>query len=772
VKRISFLNEVIMGHEDVVRILIVEDLPTDAELAEREARRALPESQFMRVETREGFLSALKSFSPDLILSDYKLPHFDGMSALRLALERVPETPFIIVTGSMNEETAVTCMKAGAWDYVIKEHVKRLGPAVLGALEQKRLRRERKQVEEALANEAIRRRILIEQSKDGIVILQQDGSVYEANRRFAEMLGCSPDEVLKLHVWDWEFLFPKERVLEMLRSVDEMGNSFETQHRRKDGTTYHVEISSNGALFAGQKLVFCVCRDITERKQAEEKHERMLAAIEQTGDVVLITDVEGTIQYVNPAFETSTGYTREEALLQNLRILKSGEQDAVFYRALWETVANGGTWKGRIVNRRKDGTGYTEAATISPVRDRKGRIVNYVAVKRDITEQLRLAEQFQQAQKMESVGRLAGGVAHDYNNMLSVILGYTELALRKMEPGSPFRGDLEEVRKAALRSADITRQLLAFARKQTIAPEVLDLNGTVEGMLKMLRRLIGEDIDLAWMPGANVWRVRMDPSQVDQILANLCVNARDAIADVGKITIGTGSITFDEADCVGHPGLVPGEYALLAVSDDGCGMERETLDKIFEPFFTTKGVGEGTGLGLATVYGIVKQNNGFINVYSEPGNGTTFRVYLPRFADQTVETKKETLAEMPQGRGETVLLVEDDPSVLGLTENLLGGLGYVVLTAGRPGEAIKLAKQHSGEIHLLMTDVVMPEMNGQELAERLRTTRRSMKCLFMSGYTANVIVHRGVLNEGVKFIQKPFPLRKLADKVRGALDEA
>ena len=515
-----------MEGSKVVRILIVEDVPTDAELAEREVRRVLPLCEFLCVETREESSRPLPLLAP---ISSCRTTSSLTLTACRRstwALAQVPETPFIMVTGSMNEETAVACMKTGAWDYVIKEHVRRLGPAVLGALEQKRLRRERREADEALANEAIRRRILIEESKDGIVILRQDGSVYEANRRFAEMLGYSPDEILKLFVWDWELSFSKERVLEMLRTVDKRGDSFETRHRRKDGTVYHVEISTNGAMFAGQKLVFSVCRDITERKEAEARHERMLAAIEQAGEVVVITDPEGAIRYVNPAFETTTGYTREEALTQNPRILKSGEHDAAFYGSLWAIISNGGTWKGRIVNKRKDGTRYTEEATISPVRDPSGRIVNYVAVKRDITEQLKLEAQFLQAQKMESVGRLAGGVAHDYNNILSVILGYTELALAKAGPDSPLRGDLEEVLKAANRSADITRQLLAFARKQTISPVVLDLNETVEGMLKMLRRLIGEDIDLAWMSGAGLWNIKMDPSQIDQIMANLCVNAR------------------------------------------------------------------------------------------------------------------------------------------------------------------------------------------------------------------------------------------------------
>ncbi len=422
-----------------------------------------------------------------------------------------------------------------------------------------------------------------------------------------------------------------------------------------------------------------------------------------------------------------------------------------------------------MVNKRKDGTLYTEEATISPVRGASGRIVNYVAVKRDITEHLKLAAQFQQSQKMEAVGLLVGGVAHEYNNMLSVILGYTELALDMLDPAQPLHADLEEIYKATIRSTVITRQLLTFARKQAIIPVVLDLNKTVESMLKMLRRLIGEDIDLAWVPEVGQCPVKMDPVQIDQILANLCINAKDAIADVGKVTIETGSADFDENYCAHHAGFVEGEYVLLAISDDGCGMDKDILDQIFEPFFTSKKLGQGTGLGLSTVYGIVKQNNGFINVYSEPGIGTTFRIYLPRYAGQAVDTRREKAAESPLNRGETVLVVEDEPALLTMDKMILEKAGYRVLAAGTPTEAIRLAEEHAREIDLVITDVVMPEMNGRDLAERLKSLYPRMKILFMSGYTADVIAHRGVLEKGVNFIQKPFSTKDIAVKVHEVL---
>lgn len=399
------------------------------------------------------------------------------------------------------------------------------------------------------------------------------------------------------------------------------------------------------------------------------------------------------------------------------------------------------------------------------------------AVVRDISErklaeeeQEKLREQLNQSQKMESVGQLAGGVAHDFNNMLSVILGYAELALRKIEPANALYKNLQEIVRAGRRSADITRQLLAFARKQTIIPKMLDLNEIMGGMLTMLQRLIGEHIELKWLPGNDLWPVMMDPSQVDQLLANLCVNARDAVAGAGKITIETGMVSFDAIYCTERAGFIPGDFVMLAVSDNGCGIKKDIVEKIFEPFFTTKDVGEGTGLGLATVYGIVKQNNGFINVYSEPGEGTTFRIYLPRMEGSVEEYRVDSAPEIPMGHGEIVLVVEDEEAILALSRTILEHLGYTVLTASSPRQALRQAVMaHDEGIDLLITDVVMPEMNGRDLAKEFEAVYPKIKVLFVSGYTENVIAHRGVLDKGVCFLPKPFSLEDLAAKVRETL---
>jgi len=487
-------------------------------------------------------------------------------------------------------------------------------------------------------------------------------------------------------------------------------------------------------------------------------------------------NLNGTVLSWNPSAEKIFGWTADEAVGKHLPIVPEDKQDE--FSELRRQIAQGDGFVGKeLIRRRKDGMCIHISLSVAPIRDEKGKTVGIMSAAEDITERKRAEEereklqaQLLQAQKMEAVGRLAGGVAHDFNNMLNVIIGYTELSLGQLKPDEALHANLVEVLSAAERSADITRQLLAFARKQTVAPKVLDLNETVEGMLKMLRRLIGEDIDLSWQPGSGLGSVNMDPSQIDQILANLCVNARDAIAGVGRLTIETANVHFDQAYCADHAGFVPGKYVMLAVSDDGCGMDRETLNNLFEPFFTTKEVGQGTGLGLATVYGIVKQNEGFINVYSEPDQGTTFKIYLPRHAEKADGLAAQPKEKIAASHGETILVVEDETTVLKLACIILEGLGYTVIAAANPAEGERLAEAHAGQIDLLITDVVMPAMNGRELSGRMHARYPGIKTLFMSGYTANVIAHHGVLDAGVHFMQKPFSRGELAKKVREALE--
>ena len=609
----------------------------------------------------------------------------------------------------------------------------------------------------------------------GIAITSPEKGWIEVNERICSMLGYTRAEILRM---TWSELTHPEDLTADAEQFDRLLSGQIEQYQmekrfiRKDGTVFWTHLAVGCVREADGRVnhVLALLDDIDARKQAEMERERLSVAIEQAAEVIVITDALGTIEYVNPAFTTVTGYSRAEAIGQNPRLLKSGQQDAAFYHDLWATLAGGKAWQGRFVNRKKNGTLYTEEATISPVLDAAGRITKYVAAKRDITEHLNLHAQLTQAQKMEAVGRLAGGVAHDFNNILQTILGDAELAIEQTAPADAIRRDLEDIRDAAHRAADLTRQLLAFARKQVITPRTLDLNATVEGILKMLRRLIGENIELNWAPGAGLWPVKMDPGQIDQILANLCVNARDAINGVGAVQIATQNTRVDELNAARHEDFSPGDYVLLTVSDTGGGMDAETRDRIFEPFFTTKPTSKGTGLGLATVYGIVRQNRGHIGVYSEPGQGTTFRIHLPRHADAEAAPRTDALANTAPGGDETVLLVEDDLPLLNLSGRILRGLGYTVLAANAPEAALRLAEEHPGEIHLLLTDIIMPGMNGRQLAEQLTARRPRLKCLFMSGFTADVIARQGILDEDVHFIQKPFSAADLAAKIRKTLE--
>jgi len=649
------------------------------------------------------------------------------------------------------------------------------------------LRRQVARQTEALRRSEGQFRSLVEGAPDAIFV-QTDLRFAYLNTAACRLFGAEAcEQLLSRPVMERFHPSIRDQVQKRIRLLNEKKQSVPRMEEiclRLDGSAVSVDVSAVPVHYEGKDGAMVFVRDITERKQAEhqlrksEEQYRLLA--DNIIDAIWTMNLDLVFTYVNPACIALTGYTPEEWVGSRLQDHCDEKNLEIMAGKVMEGLEGGPEFPGLVfeavmLKKNRDPVPVEIHGKI--IYDDSGSPVLMQGVTRDISERRqaeeareKLQSQLIQAQKMESVGRLAGGVAHDYNNMLSVILGYTEMAIDQVDPAGSLHADLMEVYNAGKRSMEITRQLLAFARKQTISPQVLDLNDTVEGMLKMLRRLIGEDIDLAWLPEARLWPVRMDPSQIDQMLANLCVNARDAIAGVGKITIETENITFDTAYCADHAGFIPGEFVMLAVSDNGCGMDKETLANLFEPFFTTKEVGKGTGLGLATIYGVVKQNQGFINVYSEPGKGTTFKIYLPRHAGEAEVTITETAAEIVLGRGETVLLVEDEPTIMAMGRVMLEKLGYQVLAAATPGQAMGLVSEHAETIHLLITDVVMPEMNGRDLADQLLALRPDIRVVFMSGYTADAIAHHGVLDAGVHFIEKPFSMKDLSVKIRAAID--
>jgi two-component system, cell cycle sensor histidine kinase and response regulator CckA len=634
----------------------------------------------------------------------------------------------------------------------------------------------RKQAEQVMAESEARYRTYISNISDVIAILDKDLVIRYKSPNITRHFGWLPEDLVGSD--GWKTIHPDDHEYiahELSELLHQEGSTRIVQYRYlcKDGTYKYIELFAvnmvHDPIIQG---ILANYHDITEQRKnsqaLRESEEKFRRAFKTSPDSVNINKLDGTYVEINDGFTQVTGYREEEIIGKT-----SQEIDIWAKPEDRKKLVAGLKAEGRVNNlqtefRCKDGsikTGIMSASIISIQNE-----PYILSITRDISDRIKLENQLLQAQKMESVARLAGGVAHDFNNMLGVILGHSELLLDQLDPETPLYSSLQEIRKAANRSADLTRQLLAFARKQTVSPKVLDLNDTVESMLKMLKRLIGENIELIWNPCKNIWPIKVDPSQIDQILANLCVNARDAINGVGKIIMETENKTFDEADCTDHPGYLPGSYVLLAVNDNGSGMTEDTQKKLFEPFYTTKEAGKGTGLGLATVHGIVMQNNGFINVYSELNTGTTFKIYLPRHGGTADRNRLENAdIQMPRGV-ETILVVEDELSLLMLTTRTLERLGYTVLSTMKPKDAIRIAREHAGEIQLLITDVIMPEMNGRDMAEKLMSLIPNLKCLYMSGYTSDIIVHQGVLDEGLNFIQKPFTIQDMAAKVRNALD--
>jgi two-component system, cell cycle sensor histidine kinase and response regulator CckA len=645
-----------------LRVLIVDDSATDAKLLAQELQRTGWSVEFERVETAEPMRAALEHKAWDVVTSDWSMPKFTAPAALGVLKEMRLDLPFIIVSGTIGEHTAVEAMRAGAHDFVLKDRLARLSPAIERELRECNERKARRVAEDALRASEARFRRLAESGVVGITIAESSGKIVEANDTFLGMVGYSRDD-LQAGLVSWtdmtppEWTQPNAVATAQLRAYG-FARPCEKKYIRKDGSLVPVLVGI--ATLEGARNIL-VSIDLTELKRAE------------------------------------AGLTRVEEALR------------------------------------------------------------------------RSEEQLRQSQKMEAVGRLAGGVAHDFNNVLSVILSYGELMLRDLKPADPLRADIEEIRTAASRAAGLTRQLLTFSRQQVLEPKVIDLHEVLTSMENMLQRILGEDVELICVAPKSPGRVKVDPSHIEQVILNLVVNARDAMPTGGILTIETANVILDEDYAQHHLPAKAGPYVMMSVSDTGAGMDRETQTRIFEPFFTTKELGKGTGLGLSTVFGIVQQSGGNIWVYSEPGMGTTFKLYLPR-VDEELDPIRLPVAPATLSGSETVLLVEDDEQVRTIAMSILQRQGYRVIAAQHAGEALLLSERHSEPIDLLLTDVVMPQMSGPELARRLTAKRPEMRVLCMSGYTDDRVVRHGALESGLAFLQKPITPESLASKVRDVLD--
>jgi PAS domain S-box-containing protein len=770
------------------RILFLEDNPHDEELARRELRKAQINFTAERVETREDFVRALSDFRPDIVLSDYSLPQFNGLEALRLVRSGGPGIPFILITGSLTEEVAVECMKAGADDYILKTSLKRLPSAVLNVLSKREAEIAKKHAVRAMRQSEDLYRLIAENSRDLICMIDLRGDYIYASPSHEAVLGYKPEELLGtsaftlVHPDDVDVV--KREFAEALSRRE--GRTAEFRFRNCAGGWLHFEATGNWIFGAGgsPERAVIVSRDVTERKRAEDERdaERKLlnSLINQLPVGILFRDARGhyvranemASQILEIGLDRLVGMKSEELVelvmptdsvgtpVTDVNIPSSvsvRQRKAVQATEMLITTFAGS--KRRVV---------VQAA---PVAMNGAETLGSVVVISDITEQHGVAEKLRQAQRIESIGILAGGVAHDFNNLLTVINGYSDLALRRLPADDPLHLSISEIRKAGARAATLTRQLLAFSRKQVLQPQVMDINFVIGEMEKLLSRLIREDIALITQTTTVPLKIKADKGQLEQVLMNLVINARDAMPEGGKLVVETQEVYLDEHYARQHIAVHPGRYAMVAVSDTGCGMDGETRARMFEPFFTTKEAGKGTGLGLSTVYGIVKQSGGNIWVYSEVGRGTTFKIYLPS-VNQSVEEERfgSATEALPRG-GEKVLLAEDEDMLRGLAATILRDQGYEVLEARDGEEALRIFRELGGDrIHMLLTDSVMPRMNGTQLAEQLLQACPGMRVLFMSGYTDLAVVNHGILAEGASFLQKPFTPEGLARKVREVLD--
>lgn len=743
--------------ETVLRILLLEDVATDAELIQRELKKANLTCITRCVETREDFLKALRDFSPDAILSDFAMPQFNALEALQLLHEQPRDIPFVLVTGSQSEEVAVECMKLGADDYILKASLKRLPTALLNAIKKGLNERERFRALLALQRSEEHFRLLIENALDVILVLKTDGTFHYVSPSI-RILNYKPEEMIGKNLLSFVYPDDEREVSEVINATlihPGQTRTFEFLIRHKDGSYRVFETIGKQILLDGKNQgIVLNARDTTDRKQAEAAIEKLAAFPRLNPNPIFEMAANGRLTYFNSAAERMAKSLGKE---QPSEILPDEIHSIV--RECLLTGRKNFSREVKVGNR-------VLLWSFFPIIP--NQVVHCYA--RDITERLNLEAQLRQSQKMESIGQLAAGVAHDFNNILTIIQGYTGLVLERKDVEPEIAEPLKQVAVAAERAANLTRQLLMFSRKQVMQPQELDLNDVISNVTKFLRRILGEDILLHFNYSPNLPGIYADSGMIEQIIMNLAVNTRDALPRGGQLSIGTSVVEIGESHVLANQEARPGRFVCLRFSDNGSGISPEILPRIFEPFFTTKEIGKGTGLGLATVYGIVKQHQGWIEVLTRLNEGTTFRVYLPSIEKRPPHNANADL-ETVRGGTENILVVEDEPELRALVCEILKGYGYNIFEAGSGPDALPVWEQNIGKIDLLLTDMVMPgNMTGRELAERVKAQKPNVKVIYTSGYSVETIGKDFSFKRGLNFLQKPYHPLALAKVVRDCLD--
>ncbi len=761
----------------ILRVLHVEDSERDVALLDRHLSRAGYDLISERVETADEMRAALRTREWDVILCDYSMPHFNALAALALLKETGLDIPFIIISGTVGEAVAVEAMRAGAQDYLMKDNLVRLVPTIEREMFEAENRRARRQAEAALRESEDRYRDLVEHSHDLICTHDLEGQILSVNQAAVKNLGYDRETLLAHNIRDLLFAEFRDEFDRYIAELMKKGSASGTASARTKTGERRIWEYANTLRTEGvaAPIVRGMARDVTEQKRAEQalkaSEAELRALFAAMSDLIFVLDAEGRYQRIAPTDPTYLYKASTDLLGKTLHEVFPKAQADFFLvhirRALDEGQMHRVEYSLQI-----DGAEVWFDGSVSPMSDD-----SVVWVARDITERKRAEEalrkseeQLRQSQKLEAIGQLAGGVAHDFNNLLTIINGYSELLLKRLPVDDPTRRLLSEINAAGERSAALTRQLLAFSRRQVIVLQPLNLNSVIIDLEKMLHRIIGEDVQLVTSLDAGLGTVQSDPGQIEQVIMNLAVNARDAMPQGGRLTIETANVELDETYTLAHTEFSPGSYILLAVSDTGSGITEEVKQHIFEPFFTTKGINKGTGLGLAVVHGVVKQSGGHIKVHSELGIGTTFKVYLPR-VELTPEPGKSEVSSQPTPLGtETILLVEDAPAVRTLIRHILTDQGYTILEAADGIEGLRVAEEYKDPIHLLVTDVVMPGMGGRQMAEQFQPLHPEAKVLYLSGYMDDAVVRHGILQEEVQFLHKPFKPSALIFKIRLILD--